>query len=455
MFGQTFYHSLIRKYVALVGTLFNDIYIERTDSTNTVTKFIRVPITYAPKDKMFARVIQDSGLDRETAVMPLPMISFEIGQMAYDGSRKLNTVTRTVVEDPTTPDKRKYQYNPVPYNIEFKVYVYANHSEDASKIVEQILPYFTPDWTTTVQLVPEVEMIMDIPVILDSINYSDNYDEAYTKRRAIIWSLDLTLKGYLYGPVKSSAIIKFANTNFYIPKRIGDYDLQEEVLTVISGKNVNSTTDFITIKNQPFANGDYLVYANADGNSQITGLTSGSKYYVVQANSTGIKLSTERYGGTVDITYASSNTTSTLRRNSASNTAVAERVTVQPGLTSNNKPTIFGNNQLFVTATANASIENGVVSHLTINEDGYGYIDNPTVTFSASPSGNTATATANVSEYRVVKLNITSGGSGYTSAPTVTISAPDGVTVPFSQIEEDDNYGYVISIYNWEELNGE
>ena len=76
--------------------------------------------------------------------------------MAYDGSRKLNTVTRTVVEDPTTPDKRKYQYNPVPYNIEFKVYVYANHSEDASKIVEQILPYFTPDWTTTVQLVPEV-----------------------------------------------------------------------------------------------------------------------------------------------------------------------------------------------------------------------------------------------------------------------------------------------------------
>lgn len=221
MFGQTFYFSTIRKYVILVGTLFNDIRVTKTDKNGNVVSLVRVPITYGPKDKMLARVFQDPNIDRPTATAPLPMISFEIGKMQYDGSRKLHTTGRIAVKNDAAAndkDKFKYQYNPVPYNIDFKVYIYAKNVEDGTKIVEQILPFFTPDWTTRVKLIPEMEVVMDIPVILNDISYEDNYAGDLKDRREIVWSLDLTVKGYIYGPVKKTGIIKFANVSFYIPE---------------------------------------------------------------------------------------------------------------------------------------------------------------------------------------------------------------------------------------------
>lgn len=247
MFSTPFYFSLLRKYVILVGTLFNNIRITRTDANGNQISLMRVPITYAPKDKMLARVTQDPAIDRQTATLPLPAISFEMGKMTYDGTRKLNTIGRTSVKDSTNPSKLKYQYNPVPYNIEFKVYVYAKNAEDGTKIIEQILPYFTPDWTTTVSLIPEMEVTMDIPVTLNNINYSDTYDGDFKERRAIIWTLDLVLKGYLYGPVKKSGIIKFVNTNFYIPSvadgnlsmAVGETPIAEKI-TVQPGLDANA-----------------------------------------------------------------------------------------------------------------------------------------------------------------------------------------------------------------------
>lgn len=250
MFGGPFYFGLIRKYVILMGTLLNNIRITRTDSSGNTTALLKVPITYGPKDKMLARIMQDPAIDRPTAVTPLPMISFEMGKMSYDGSRKLNTVGRTVVKDDTLPAKFKYQYNPVPYNIDFKVYIYAKNAEDGTKIMEQILPYFTPDWTTTVKLIPEVEVTMDIPIILNNISYSDNYDEEFKNRRAIIWTLDFVLKGYFYGPVKKSAIIKFINTNFYIPT----------TNTALEGISVTPIAEKVTIQPGLDANGDPINY---------------------------------------------------------------------------------------------------------------------------------------------------------------------------------------------------
>lgn len=252
MFSTPFYFSLLRKYVILVGTLFNNIRITRTDSSGNQISLLKVPITYAPKDKMLARVIQDTAIDRQTATIPLPAISFEMGRMSYDGSRKLNTIGKVSVRDATNANKFKYQYNPVPYDIEFKVYIYAKNAEDGTKIIEQILPYFTPDWTTTVNLIPEVEVTMDIPVILNNIGYSDNYDGDFKERRAIIWTLDLVLKGYLYGPVKKSGIIKFINTNFYIPN-VDDGKLADAVgNTAIAEK--------ITIQPGLTANGQPINY---------------------------------------------------------------------------------------------------------------------------------------------------------------------------------------------------
>lgn len=184
-------------------------------------------MTYGPKDKMLARVIQDPTLSRQSATPPLPMISFEMGQIKYDGSRKLNTVGKSVVKSDDT-NKVKYQYNPVPYNFDFKVYIYAKNAEDGTKIIEQILPYFTPDWTSTVKLIPEMNIIMDIPVVLNGVSYEDKYDGDFKERRAIIWTLDLMLKGYIYGPVRKSGIIKFINTTFYIPS-VADGHLADAV----------------------------------------------------------------------------------------------------------------------------------------------------------------------------------------------------------------------------------
>lgn len=248
MFGSPFYFSLIRKYVILTGTLFNNIHITRTDTNGNETALIKVPITYAAKDKMLARVLADPEIQRETAVTPLPMISFEIKNMYYDRDRKLNTINRITNRDATDENKFKYQYNPVPYNIDFSVYVYAKHTEDGTKIIEQILPYFTPDWTTTVNLIPEMNITMDVPILLNRINYSDTYDGAYQNRRAIIWELQLTLKGYLYGPVKSSNIIKFVKTNLYTPNvpdgqlstAVGNTAIAEQI-TVQPGLTANGT----------------------------------------------------------------------------------------------------------------------------------------------------------------------------------------------------------------------
>jgi hypothetical protein len=215
LFNQQFYFNLISKYVSLTGCLFDDIYITRYDKTNNHEELIKVPITYAPRDKMLARVLEDPSISRSTAIV-LPIISFEMNGMKYDGDRKLHTVGRTSVAiDYYESGKLRYQYMPVPYNIDFKVYFYSKNIEDSNKIVEQVLPFFTPDWTTSVKLIPEMDIILDIPIILNNISYHDDFDKDYPERRAIIWELDLTLKGYFYGPIKKNPIIQLANVSFY------------------------------------------------------------------------------------------------------------------------------------------------------------------------------------------------------------------------------------------------
>ena len=257
MFGKPYYFSLIRKYVILMGTLLNNIRITRTDKDGNVTALLEVPITYAAKDKMLARVLQDPALDKTNAVPAMPMISFEMGKMTYDGTRKLNTIGKVSVKDADDASKFKYQYNPVPYNIEFKVYVYVKNAEDGTKIIEQILPYFTPDWTTTVNLIPEVNVTMDIPIVLNNINQFDKYDGAYTQRRAIIWELDFTLKGYIYGPIKSSGIIKFIRTQFYIPS----------TNTAAQGRGITPMAEKVTIQPGLDANGNPINYYGQPNNS--------------------------------------------------------------------------------------------------------------------------------------------------------------------------------------------
>lgn len=228
MFGQDFYFSTIRKYVTLFGTLFDTIHVVRTNNLGKTTAYIKVPITYSPKEKMLARLTQDPDIDRQTATPTMPIMSFEMTTLSYDGTRKLNTVGRSIVKS-TNENILKYQYNPVPYNIGFRLYVYVKNAEDGTKIIEQVLPYFTPDWTTTVKLIPEMEITLEIPLILTDISQEDSYSGTFNERQAIIWTLDFVMKGYIYGPVKTGKIIKFANTVFYAPTGIEDGMLRTAV----------------------------------------------------------------------------------------------------------------------------------------------------------------------------------------------------------------------------------
>ena len=216
MLSDPFYHQLLRKYVTAFGYIFSNIRIERSDNTGTTTELIKVPITYGPKDKMLARVNEDPSIDKQTAIQ-LPIMAFEMGKINYDGTRKLPPTNRYSYNNPNDTQQRSFQYAAVPYNIDFALSILIKNVEDGTKIVEQILPFFTPDWTLQIQLIPEMNIIQDIPIVLNTVNLDDVYDGDFKVRRSLVWTLNFTLKGYLYGPTKTSKIIKYAFTNFYTP----------------------------------------------------------------------------------------------------------------------------------------------------------------------------------------------------------------------------------------------
>lgn len=239
MFGRTWSHDTLRKYIIVFGTLFNDIYINRSNSAGETIQTLKIPLTYGPKDKVLARLEQNPTLDNQVGIV-LPRISFEMTSMEYDPTRKLNTLNKLTKQSATagTDDEVKYQYQPVPYDMQFEMNVIVKNAEDGTRIIEQIVPYFTPDFTVSVNLVPEVDSARDIPVILNSISHQDTYEGSFEQRRAIIWTLTFTVKGWLYGPTKKSKLIKKAETTFRLP---------EDVAT----GNTTNTVDTIVVTSQP------------------------------------------------------------------------------------------------------------------------------------------------------------------------------------------------------------
>lgn len=214
MLGQRpFWFGLLRKYTALFGTLFNEIRIQQFSTDGSVTQEIRVPLTYADKDKMLARLRADPQADRPVEIS-LPRMSFRMGDPVYAPDRVLNQIGGSVVVEEGGVYRR--QYNPVPYDFPFKLWVYVKNIEDGNKIVEQILPAFRPEFPLTAELVPEMEETRDISVVLESVSRTDDSTEtAFPNRRMVVWELGFTLQGFLYGPVHEHPVIKFANVSLY------------------------------------------------------------------------------------------------------------------------------------------------------------------------------------------------------------------------------------------------
>ena len=201
MFGTYFYHQTSRKMVVAFGSLFNSIEVRRTNSAGSVIETLKVPLSYGPREKFLVRICADPALNPKIA-LSVPRMGFELTAMTYDGARKLNTIGRNVKAGTTGLKK---QFSPVPYNWDFSLYVYVKNAEDGTQILEQILPFFTPDFTVTMNLVSSMSEKRDIPLVLNAVSSEDTYEGDFASRRSIIWTLSFIFKGFLYPDIADNA----------------------------------------------------------------------------------------------------------------------------------------------------------------------------------------------------------------------------------------------------------
>jgi hypothetical protein len=235
-----FYNQTTRRYIALFGSLFNKISITRDDNNGNEIQRMVVPIAYGPYQKFLAKIHQDPKLDRPSAIT-LPRMSFEIASMNYDGVRKTNSLNRLVTK--SNPDNSKsYMYSPAPYNLEFNLYVMTKYAEDGTKILEQILPYFKPEYSFAARIIDDLPAV-DLPLVLNSVSVEDIYDGDFETRRALMWTLSFTFKCFFFGPVRESKVIKFADARMY-PRTETDAERIQRI-TVQPGLTANGepTTD--------------------------------------------------------------------------------------------------------------------------------------------------------------------------------------------------------------------
>lgn len=216
------YHRIIRKMVVAFGNLFNDLKLVRYDSNGNELEHFLVPIVYGGKEKYVSRLEGDPNLDKKTQVT-LPIMSFNMENMKYDASRKLNTNFKNHISSGTNA---LAVYNPVPFDFDFTLYAYVRNIEDGAQLMEKILPYFTPDYTISVNLIPELGLVKQLPIVLHDVSNEIEYEGDYnTNVRSIIWTLNFTVKGYLYGPVTQPKVIRSSFTNIINDPSIHNYNV--------------------------------------------------------------------------------------------------------------------------------------------------------------------------------------------------------------------------------------
>ena len=241
MFGTYFYNESMRRMTIAFGQLFNKIQIKRKDSEGDVVQSIAVPLAYAPKEKFLTRLDQQPNLNEREFSITLPRMSFEISGISYDGSRKLTRVQKyKKVKAGEDGKVMTYNYTPVPYNISYSLNIFTATAESGLQIVEQILPFFQPDYTVTINAVPSLNIKRDVPIILNDVNYEDSYSGDFTTRRAVIYTLNFTAKTYLFGPATTQGVIKTVQSDLGTDT---DAPLTREERIVITSNPTNADAD--------------------------------------------------------------------------------------------------------------------------------------------------------------------------------------------------------------------
>lgn len=268
-----FYNGSIRRMVVAFGSLFNQIYIDKAESSGTKTML--VPISYAPKEKYKVRLAGDPDLQNPNQIV-LPRMAFEITGYVYDSVRKRNSVSRNVVRpSASNPSGVDYTFAEVPYNIDFALYIYVRNMEDGLRIVEQIIPFFAPEFVVTVNF-DDMNKKIDVPIYLNSVSSEEDYEGDFETRRSIIFTLNFTMKTYLFGAKKNYKEIRVVQAGLwnsdvfsedfvggitYYPGSTTDVPNYANVITGISGpsgasSNLNNYSPYAKVyQNDPGAGG--------------------------------------------------------------------------------------------------------------------------------------------------------------------------------------------------------
>ena len=275
MLGDYFYHSIIRKTLVSFGTLFNQIYIRRVDANDGSVGEMKVPLAYGPTQKFLARLEQNPDLNRAVQIT-LPRMSFEMNGITYDPTRKVSvTQTFKAIDDDNLVKK---VFMPVPYNVSFELNIMCKLNDDALQILEQILPYFQPSFNVTIELVDSIGETKDVPIVLDSMNFTDDYEGDFSTRRALIYTLNFTAKSYLFGPIADSTdgLIRKVQVDYYggtdtttsrremryraTPRAQKDYDKDADTTGATITENMTKTETAISVNDtSAFSTGNRII----------------------------------------------------------------------------------------------------------------------------------------------------------------------------------------------------
>ena len=305
---EYFYNEILRKTIISFGTLFNGLTIKQEGST------VKVPLAYGPTQKFLARLEQAPNLSQATQIS-LPRMSFEFTGMTYDSSRKVTTTQTIAVKNPDDGTDIKKVFMPVPYNMQFELAIMCKLNDDALQLVEQILPFFQPQYNLTINLVDLIKEKKDVPVVLENITMDDQYEGDFTSRRVLLYTLRFTAKTYLFGPVTAASkdIIKTATVRYLAggsqstqrdvtfsvkPRALKDYT--NDVVTTLS-EDIEANQETINVADGTAITVDKFI--DVDGEEMKVTKITGNKLNVKRGQDSTIAKTHVRGTGVKGIDY--------------------------------------------------------------------------------------------------------------------------------------------------------
>ena len=317
MFGTHFYHETVKRSVSIFGTLFNNITIKKTKADGTVLSQQIVPISYGPKQKWLERLSEESELsDGNRSAISLPRMAFQIAGFEYDATRQQNKLIRASKSTLESGDvKRSFQYAPAPYTINFTLSILAKQANDGLQIIEQILPYFQPEYNVTMKMVDSMSEIRDVPITLNSVAMEDTYEGGFNERRVIEHTLEFSMKIYFFGPVYQGTIIKnvierdYINTDAggFTTSQINSSGLIKEVkhyepafAEVANAVSSSTAVTFASAINSKISVGDEVFGTGATPNPTISAVASDKLSITLSGAITISANTTLKFVGSVD-----------------------------------------------------------------------------------------------------------------------------------------------------------